>query len=351
MGNKRFYVVMMLFITAVLGYLTYRIMSPFLPAIAWAIVFAIVFYPFFAYIRRYVKVKAAASLVTVVLLLIVIIAPIAYLSLLLLDELKGFADQMNAGSLDTVKIWVERLQATAFYETLSRYIGSDALPTEAVISDNIKKLGGIVIANLSSGLTNILAVTVHFIFMIFTIFFIFKDGPDFLIRIKDVLPFSNSQKEMLATQVKDLVVSTVYGGVSVALIQGLLGGSAFFFVGIQSPVLWGVLMSVMSFVPLLGTFSIWGPASVYLIFDGQYVSGIGLFLFGVLVISMVDNILKPMIIGSRTRLPTVLIFFSVLGGINLFGMIGLIMGPLIMALFISVFEIFSKMDNALSEGR
>ena len=108
-------------------------------------------------------------------------------------------------------------------------------------------------------------------------------------------------------------------------------------------------MAIMSFIPLLGTFSIWGPGSVFLLLSGSYVKGVGLFLFGVFVISIIDNILRPLIIGSRTKMPTILIFFSVLGGIKLFGMIGFVMGPLIMAAFISVFEIFRHIEDEEKE--
>jgi predicted PurR-regulated permease PerM len=148
-----------------------------------------------------------------------------------------------------------------------------------------------------------------------------------------------------------MIASTVYGGVIVAIIQGCLGGVAFYVIGINSPVLWGIAMSVMSFVPLLGTLSIWGPAAIYLLSQGDYMHGVGLILFGVFVISMVDNILKPLIIGSRTKMPTIVIFFSVLGGIKAFGIIGLIMGPLIMAVFISVFEIFRHIEDETSLNR
>jgi len=181
--------------------------------------------------------------------------------------------------------------------------------------------------------------------MIFTIFFFLKDGSGFLLKARDFMPFSERHKDRLATQVKDMIVSTVYGGATVALIQGILGGFAYYVIGMESPVMWGVAMAVMSFVPLLGTFSIWGPGSVFLLLSGSYAKGIGLFLFGVFVISMVDNILRPLIIGSRTKMPTILILFSVLGGIKLFGMIGFVMGPLIMAAFISVFEIFRHIED------
>jgi predicted PurR-regulated permease PerM len=137
-----------------------------------------------------------------------------------------------------------------------------------------------------------------------------------------------------------MVISTVYGGVVIALIQGILGGTAFYFLGLNSPVLWGCAMTVMSFLPLFGTFSIWGPAAAYLIIQGSVMKGVILLLYGVFIISIVDNILRPIIISGRTKMPTLAVFFSVLGGIKFFGLIGFIMGPLVLALFVSVFEIF-----------
>jgi predicted PurR-regulated permease PerM len=181
--------------------------------------------------------------------------------------------------------------------------------------------------------------------MLFAVFFFLKDGPGFLMRIRDYLPFNEEDKNRLISKIKDMVISTVFGGVVVAIVQGVIGGFAFYFLGIKSPVLWGASISVMSFLPLLGTFSIWGPMTGYLFIQGNYVKGIILLLIGGLGISMVDNILKPIIISGRTKMPTLAVFFSVLGGIKLFGFIGFIMGPLVLALFVSVFEIFGQIEG------
>jgi len=201
------------------------------------------------------------------------------------------------------------------------------------------------VGRFSTGITNVFAVLLDFVFMLFTTFFFLMDGTAFLDKAQDYLPFNEAQKRRLTNQVKDMVISTVYGGVVIAIIQGLLGGVAFYMIGIEAPALWGVAMSVTSFVPVLGTFAIWGPTAGYLVFQGDYLHGVGLFLFGALVIGSVDNILKPLIIGSRTKMPTILILFSVLGGIRFFGMIGLVMGPLIIALFISVVELFKTIEG------
>ncbi len=345
MTTSRFYSIMLIFLLVLLGYLTYKIMSPFLIAIAWAIVFSIIFYPVYMYIAKHVKVKSLASVITILMIMIIIIVPFTYLSILLIEELKGIISDISEGRLGSIREFFESPQFQNFFEKVGSYVGVENLPTEEVIIENITKIGTGLVENLSIKVTNIISVAVNFIFMIFTIFFLLKDGPGFLSKAKNYMPFSEAQKDKLASQVNDMVVSTVYGGILVAIIQGVLGGFGFYFIGISSPVLWGIAMAVMSFVPFMGPFSIWGPHSVCLVVQGNYTHGIGLFIYGVLVISMVDNILKPIIIGSRTKMPMIIIFFSVLGGIKLFGLIGLIIGPLIMALFISVFEIIRSIEG------
>lgn len=339
---------MLLFLIAVLGYLAYQIISPFLTAVAWAMVFAIVFYPVYAYICRYVKFKSVASLITIVFILVIILGPISYLTSLLVHETQAFLASIDQEQIESLQNFYNGLRSSTLYQSMSSYMGE--LPSEKVILEGIKKAVRTVLSNLSLQITNVMAVIANFVFMFFTIFFFLKDGPGFLIKARDLIPFSEKHKDRLGTQLKDMIVSTVYGGATVALIQGLLGGFAYYVVGMEAPVMWGVAMAVMSFIPLLGTFSIWGPGSLFLLLNGSYAEGIGLFLFGFFVISMVDNILKPLIIGSRTKMPTILIFFSVLGGLKLFGMIGFVMGPLIMAAFISVFEIFRHIEDGEKEG-
>jgi predicted PurR-regulated permease PerM len=342
---------MLLVILTLLGYLSFQIISPFLVPIAWAIVFSVVFYPIYAFISKYIKVKSIASSITVLIILVAIIVPITYMSFLLIGELEKFGDYTSSGGLEFVRDLFEKMKASPHFERLSSLMGEGNMPTSDQVLDNIKKIGGLLAEYLSIRITNIISAAINFLFMIFTIFFLFIDGPGFLTKVKDYMPFNEEQKTRLATQMKDMIVSTVYGGVIVAIIQGILGGFGFYVIGIDSPVIWGIAMSVMSFVPLLGTLSIWGPASIYLLSQGDYLHGIGLILFGTFVISMVDNILKPLIIGSRTKMPTIVIFFSVLGGIKAFGIIGLIMGPLIMAVFVSVFEIFRHIEDEASLNR
>ncbi|MEJ2684726.1 MAG: AI-2E family transporter [Candidatus Sulfobium sp.] len=344
MTNNKFYFVMLLFLLAVLGYLTYEIMLPFFNAIAWSVVFSIVFYPVYAAISRYMRIKSVASVITVILIVIIIIGPISYLAFMLINEVQAVAQKINQNGLGSIHDLVNQVRSSSIFNTIRSYTGIQDFMSEKALAESVRKIGNNLLQFFSLRITDIISSAVDFIFMVFAVFFLLRDGPGFLSKIRDYMPFSETQKNTLTSQIKDTIVSTVYGGVVIAIIQGVLGGFAFYVIGIESPVLWGVAMSIMSFVPLLGTFAVWGPTSVYLVIEGSFMEGIGLLLFGVLVISMVDNILKPLIIGSRTKMHTLIILFSVLGGIKLFGMIGLIMGPLITAVFISVFEIIRNIE-------
>jgi predicted PurR-regulated permease PerM len=271
--------------------------------------------------------------------------PFTYLSFILVDEIGNFIENANKGSLDSIRNIFSNPQISNIVNKVQSYIGIEGINIGDMIMENIKKIGRDVIGRLSGGISNLAGMLIDFIFMLFAVFFFLKDGPDFLSKIRNYLPFNEEDKNRLISKVKDMVISTVFGGVVVAIVQGVIGGFAFYFLGIKSPVLWGASIAVMSFLPLLGTFSIWGPMTGYLFIQGNYTKGIILLLIGFLGISMVDNILKPIIISGRTKMPTLAVFFSVLGGIKLFGFIGFIMGPLVLALFVSVFEIFRQIEG------
>lgn len=345
MPINKFYLITVLIILSILGYLNYQIFQPFLTAIAWAVVFCVVFYPIYVFVLRYVKLKTIASLVTLLMILLVIIGPFSYIAIAIIGEIKDFLGRTETGGAEGIKAILSNERIMDIVNRIQPYIGLKGKSAEQIIIENANKVGNVMVDRLSTGFTNILSLTVNFVFMSFTIFFLLKDGPGFFQKIRSYIPFSEQQKDRLTAQVKDMIVSTIYGGVIVAIIQGILGGLAFAVLSIGSPVLWGSVMAIMSFVPLLGTSVVWAPASIILFLQGSYMKGIFLMLIGLLVISMVDNILKPLIIGGRTKMPTVIIFFSVLGGIKFFGLLGLVLGPLVFALFLSVLEIFRTIEG------
>ncbi|MCL4492916.1 MAG: AI-2E family transporter [Nitrospirae bacterium] len=347
MANNRFYFISMVALVLGLGYLTYQVIRPFLAPIAWAIVLSIVFYPLYIFILRYVRWRSIASLITLFIIILIIIGPFSYVSYLLVSEIQNISGSLNSGTIESIKDLMDHpgiRHITGRISSLFNISITGAELNKALI-DGVSRLGKEIVRNIPVGLGNVMTVLAEFIFMAFAVFFILKDGADFLKRSRNYMPFSEEQKGRLATQIRDIIVSTIYGGVIVAIIQGIIGGIAYALLGIQSPVLWGLSTAIASFVPLLGTFAVWGVITMYFFIQGAIWKGSILLLVGIFGISMVDNILKPVLIGARTRMHILVIFFSVLGGINLFGLIGLIMGPLVVALFISVVEIFRNFEG------
>jgi predicted PurR-regulated permease PerM len=342
---SRFYLFAVIALIIILGFLTYEIIKPFLVPIAWAIVFSIVFYPVYVFTLKFAKWKTASALITLTIILVVILGPFSYFTYLLVVELKDLSGYLETEKFEAVEGLLQHPSIRAVTSrTLSVFNLTEDKLKQAIV-DNISKSGKEMIGRITKGATNIVTVSLDFIFMVFSIFFFLRDGPEFLSKTRDYMPFSETQKDRLVKQIRDIVISTIYGGVAVSIIQGTIAGLTFFFLGISTPVVWGLATSIASFVPLLGAASIWVPATVYLFLSGAVLQGFILAIVGLLGISLVDNILKPIIIGGRTKMPILVIFFSVLGGIKLLGLIGLIMGPLVIALFISVIEIFRSVEG------
>jgi predicted PurR-regulated permease PerM len=341
---KRFYTVTLFFIVAVLSYLTYQIIRPFFAPIGWAVVFSIVFYPLYAYMLRYVRVKALSSLLTVMIIIAAIIVPFSYFIFLLVGELRHLAEYLDKGQLYTMKEVLQHPSLTDFMTWLTGIFGTTEAELDQAIIEYLSRLGRGLISNLTQGVGNIISIAVTFVFVIFSVFFMFKDGPEFVAKLRDYLPFSDDEKALLTGQVRDIVISTIYGGVVVGIIQGLVGGIAYWLLDIPSPVLWGFATAIASFVPLVGSMAVWGPSVIYLFAHGFVAKAIIMIFVGALGISMVDNVLRPIIIGSRTKMHVLVILFSVIGGIQFFGLIGLVMGPLVVAVFVSVIKIFRNIE-------
>ena len=345
MTSRRFYSMMLLFIVCLLAYLTFQILRPFLAPIAWGAVFTLVFYPVYAFVLRYAPWKGLASFITILIMIAVIIGPFSYFMVLLIAELRHLADFLESNKLSALDNALRHPTLAAVIGRIADIFGITELDLDKAIMDYLSSVGRELMSQATRGAGNFVGVTISFIFMIFSTFFMFKDGGDFLHKVRDFMPFSEEQKSVLGTQMRDIIISTIYGGVLVAIAQGIIGGAAFSILGIPSPVLWGFAIAIASFVPIVGAFAVWGPAVIYLFVHGEVGQAFALICIGLFGISMIDYLLRPIIIGSRTKMHVLVILLSVLGGIQVFGLIGLVMGPLVVAVFISVINIFREFES------
>ncbi len=345
MKAEQLYTIISITIIIGLFYLFYKVLSPFLITIAWAMVLSITFYPLYKVFLRLFKYPWAASLVTLVIILILIIGPFTYFITALVKEITDIYSIIEEKGFEAITRVQEHPWLSNLFNRISSAVPVERIDLNEAAVRTLKSLGSYIGQHISELFKNIIVFTLSFIVMCLTIFYFLKDGERLAGYIMGLLPFSEDQKIRLEKRIKEMVIAAVYGGVVVGIVQGTLGGIAFLVLGLSSPVFWGSAIAVLSLVPFFGAFSVWGPAVVILILGGNYAEGIGLLLFGSLVISVVDNILKPVIIGSRTKLHTLLMFFSVLGGIKFLGFVGFILGPLIATMCLSLLEIYTVKET------
>ena len=333
MQENKFQLLTLSALVLLLGYVTYLIFRPFFVPIGWAVVFAIVLYPVHNFFLKYLRVGSLSAVVILILILIMTLGPLSYVSYQLAVELQNIS--FEHATEEIVGIFNHPRIQPLVERILSLFSITEAEFRASVVA-NLTRLGKNLLGLAGGRISDVITGAFDFVLMAFTLFFLLKDGPKFLEKLRDYMPFPEHEKKQLTKQIKDVVVSTIYGGVIVALAQGLIGVIAFAVVGIRAPVLWGMAMSITSFIPIVGCAMVWVPATLYLFVKGLTTQAIILAAIGVFAISIVDNVLRPIIIRGRVSMPLVLVFFSVFGGIQVFGLLGLVLGPLVVAVFVSV---------------
>jgi predicted PurR-regulated permease PerM len=340
MKTEWMYKTFSLAIILILFYLLYRVLSPFLITIAWAMVLSITFYPLYRLFLKFIKRPWAASLITLIIILVIMVGPFSFVVGSLVSEIKDVYSAIEEKGFETITRIQSHPRIAGIFEKLTSYKIFEGFDLQQSAVNTLKSIGKAIAEHTKDIFKNALLLIIKFIIMCITIFYFLKDGNTLANFIKKLLPFSEKQKDRLEERVKEMVVAAIYGGLAVAVVQGILGGVAFLTFGLPSPVFWGTAMAIFSLLPLFGCATIWVTTGIILLLSGDYSKGIGLLLYGTIIISSVDNIIKPIVIGGKTKLHTLLVFFSVLGGINFLGFLGFILGPLIASLCLSLLEIY-----------
>jgi predicted PurR-regulated permease PerM len=346
MKREHIFFAITLLLTTLSFYLFYRILSPFLGPIVWAILLTIVFYPLFQKLQRLLKKKEGLSaLVMTLLVILVIVLPSTFLMISLANEVvdayHNLEEMIKTGRLQAYLEQVREIAPVKWIWTkLSQSMDlSRADPFEFLLK-NLQQISTFLFNQTSKILKGLSSFLIGFFFALLSLYYFFKDGNRLLGRLREVVPIPSRERDLILLRFEDMIYAAIYGGIVVAILQGLLGGLIFWVLGISSPILWGTAMAFLSFIPIGGTALVWAPASLLLIIQGNFLKAIILFLFGALVISMVDNFLRPRLISSKTKIHPLLLFFSVLGGIQAFGLIGIVAGPLIVTLCLTLIEIY-----------
>ena len=320
------------------------ILQPFYGAVLWAIVGAVIFAP----LNRALLVSmrgrpTLAAALTVLIIVAMVLLPLAMIAASLVQEAASLHAKFQSGEYDFARFIQRIFDSLPGWVTglLDRFNLTSLSAVREALTSNLMK-GGQALAPqaLSIGI-NTFDFMVGLAIMLYLLFFLLRDGKALAERISATIPLRADQRAALFSRFADVVRATVKGGILVAIVQGALGGLAFWFLGIHAPLLWAVVMAFLSLLPAIGAALVWFPVAIYLLTSGAVWQGIGLIAYGVLVIGLVDNILRPFLVGKGTKLPDYVVLISTLGGIEVFGLNGFIIGPLIAAIFMVTWEIFS----------
>lgn len=310
-------------LAAGLVYLVYLVFRPFLTAMLWAGVLGVFFFPGHRWLLKRVGRPRLTALLSTIVVATLLAGPLAWLA-------PAFIRQAveTVGQLPSQQI-MEHLVAAA--DWISRNIPGAEFKIEDVTGEAVRGARGRIGAWSAQLAGNLVAFVIDAIVLLLGLFYLFLDGVRLVDLLHDISPFGGERHDRMMTETIDMISTTIRAGLLVAAAQGLLGGLTFAILGLPSPVFWSVVIAFLSLVPIFGAWMVWLPAGIGLLLSGQVGRGVALLIAGVLLISAVDNVLRPILIAGRSQLNGLLVFISILGGMQVFGFIGLVLGPLTVA--------------------
>jgi predicted PurR-regulated permease PerM len=321
-------------ILAIVLALTFAILYPFLSVFVLAAAFAVVVNPVYLWIKKHITKKRSglASLITVLLFLIVLCVPLFFMGTVIFNQAQN-AYQFISSNGDT-SLFVQKVDTSI-----------NNLMPKGFTFDTHEKFVNLT-SFLSNNIGNFFTSTFNTILMalltVFTMFYLLRNGDDWREGLIKVIPLSEKNIKEILSNLKDSVNRILKGSFFIAIVQGILAWIGLWIFGVPNPALWGVVAGMASFVPTLGTSIVFVPSILFLLFTGMQLQALGLLLWAMLLVGMIDNILSPYIISKNTEVPSLFILFSILGGISLMGPVGILMGPLTISLLYSLVAIYRK---------
>ena len=329
------------------------VLWPFSGAVWWALFIAIVFMPIHRRVQARMQSHASsAALLSLLVIVLIVIVPLALLGASVTQEVMAFVARLRSGEVDFGTYFRQVFEVLPGW--LRNILERQGVGTFAELQQQL-------IAALSAGAKAIpqrvftagqltLEWMLSFFLMLYVLFFLLRDGTGLSAGVMRAMPLAERHKELLATTFVQVVRATIRGNVLVALVQGALGGVAFAFLGISGALLWGAVMAVLSLLPALGTALIWVPVSVYLMATGSLWQGVGLAVWGaVVIIGLIDSMLRPLLVGKGLRIPDYVVLITTLGGLAMFGITGFVIGPVVAALFETAWDLFTKERAAAAQ--
>ncbi len=328
-------IVVLVVATALLLFLCWQLVQPFLTPIAWAFALAVVAHPLHRWIGRKIDKPGLAAGIAVFLIALIIVAPVVFVGNSIVQEAATAVKAIQAGLEDGS--WREQLMRNPHFG--GAYA---AIEAQGNVGSQVQGMTAEIGKRASQAVAGSAWALVELLLTLFILFFLFRDRREALATLRSLVPLSSAETDKVFIRVNDTIQATIFGTLVVAAVQGTLGGLMFWWLGLPAPMLWGAVMGLFAIVPVLGTFVIWVPAAVFLAASGEVGKAAILVGWGALAIGMIDNLLYPMLVGKKMRLHTVPVFLAIVGGLSLFGASGLVLGPLILALTDAILEIWRR---------
>ncbi len=320
------------------------ILLPFYGAIMWGSIIALLFSPLHRrLLKRLNNRRTLSALLTLLIVLVILVLPFAFITASLAHEARQIYAQLESGELrpehyfrgvfNALPDWISGLLdrfGLVNFPTLQRRLSALATQASQFFAKQALSIGQITFD-----------FVVQLFITLYLTFFLIRDGDEVMEAIRRGIPLSTRHKRALLETFATVVRATVKGNLVVAVIQGALGGLAFWFLGVSGALLWAVLMAFLSLVPAVGAALVWLPVAIYFLISGELGQGVALTVYGVLVIGLADNLLRPLLVGKDTRMPDYVVMITTLGGMAVLGINGFVLGPVIAALFIAVWQIYA----------
>src|SRR3989338_9688247 len=345
-----------LLILLVLIFSVFIIVKPFITSILTSFIIAYIFYPFYKRLNNKIKKKNISAIIVSLLIILIFSIPFIFIINALVKEVNlGYVEikkTMTGGNffnVDCKKITERETGLCRFSDSIKKIVSDQKFELY------MQRMGITITTYVTEGFSKLIIsvpkILLNIFLILFLTFYLFKDGKLFFYKVFFLLPLKKKNQEDIVKTFNDVVYATIYGQIIVAVIQGALGGIGFYLFGVSSPIFWGTIMILLSLIPFIGSSIIWAPAALYLIISGLassnnplFFKGIGLFIYGLLIISLIDNILRPKIVGERIGMHPALVFIGVIGGLMLFGPLGILLGPLLIAVLIVFGKIYQKRE-------
>ena len=341
-----------LFFLGAFAYLIYQsllILSPFATALIAALIVTLVFYPLHARMIGLFGALNRAALCSTVLALLTVIVPFLVLAWLLLDEAAAVfphvRDLVARGPGAGPGFAVPAMLA-GWWARIQTFLAGWQIDLRAIALESVRQIGNGLTGVGAGMLKNFVLIVFDIVVLVVAIFFFFRDGPQLVRAVVDLVPMEEGDKHMIIERLDQTLSAIVRSAFVTASVQGTLAGIGFVVAGVGFPVLLGFATALLSLVPVAGTALVWGPVGVYLLYSGDHTTGIGILLWGGLVVTMSDNVVRTLVISGRTELSLLLLFPGILGGIQVYGVAGALIGPLVIATLLAFARIYHEQYSA-----